>query len=184
MSLNAKLRTLVASVALVGIGTASVAVAQDRCQGNQRPFDGTIVFTEHVEFLASAQGICAARGTISGSGDITTLGKTAVASDDCIMPVPGTQTSHFSSTNLTFTVGGEILRATYRGQATATSWLPVPPYAPTELDIVGRVIFTGGEGRFANARGTAVVSGGETLNLNTGLYSGTITVSGCISGVR
>lgn len=188
MSLKTKLRTLAASAALIGLGATSLSAAESKCEDDQRPFNGTFEITERIQFLMSPQGICAAFGTIDGRGT-TTFGPASVNTVDCITPVPGTPTNIFNSTNLKFVIGSETLRAAYGGQATAVSMLDSAPNLPAKLSIIGGLTFTGGTGRFANAKGTAVVTGSETFvapgsEPGVALYSGAITVSGCIGAVR
>ena len=113
-------------------------------------------------------------GMINGSGYASHLGKTLLASTDCIV-FTSTTTFNFSSNSLVLqAANGDRLLGTYRGVATVLS--------PGVLQLAGFFDIKNGTGRFAGATGAGTLDGLEDIS---GGFSqpaaGTVMLSGKIS---
>jgi hypothetical protein len=134
------------------------------------PFQATISFSEQVATTGSLTP-CFLVGTISGRGVATMLGPVTLASTDCINPLAPTFTSYaFSSSQVVLTaLTGDQVWATYGGILSSKGV------------IIGTYVIYGGTGRFANASGSGILQGFETIDLATGAGTGQIHLKGTLS---
>lgn len=101
-------------------------------------------------------------GRTTGTGTAPMLGRFTLSASDCIQPTSAA-TFNFSQGRLVLTAAnGDTVLATYDGQL---SYLGNPQGLPLYM-IDGRLVYTGGSGRFADAQGSGYITG--MLNLITG----------------
>jgi hypothetical protein len=134
------------------------------------PFKGSFNGTSTV-----APGRCAVlTNAISGTGQITHLGRFTTAQSHCIDPT-GTDPLAFTNGIFTFTAAnGDTIFGTYSGRL-------VPTATPGLFQVDGVFTIEGGTGRFANASGGGDASG-ET-NLADPAGPATVILDGSISTV-
>jgi hypothetical protein len=134
------------------------------------PFKGSFTGTSTV-----APGRCAVlTNAISGTGQITHLGRFTTAQSHCIDPT-GTDPLAFTNGIFTFTAAnGDTIFGTYSGDL-------VPTATPGLFQVDGEFTIEGGTGRFANASGGGEASG-ET-NLADPAGPATVILDGSISTV-
>jgi hypothetical protein len=136
----------------------------------QVPFKGSFNGTSTV-----APGRCAVlTNAISGTGQITHLGRFTTAQSHCIDPT-GADPLAFTNGIFTFTAAnGDTIFGTYSGDL-------VPTATPGLFQVDGVFTIEGGTGRFANASGGGEASG-ET-NLADPAGPATVILDGSISTV-
>jgi hypothetical protein len=154
------LRTSIFCLALFAALPAAVTAAP-------ASFQATIAFTEQVA-PTGASAPCVLVGTISGSGVASRVGSVALASTDCINPLPPTYTTYaFASSHVVLTASnGDQIWATYAGLLSADGF------------ISGTYFIYGGTGRFAKATGGGTVNGFEVIQPSTGSGSGELQLQG------
>lgn len=136
----------------------------------EAPFQATISFSEAVVLTGSAP--CFLVGTIEGTGVIPTLlghDSVSLTSTDCINPLPPTFTSYaFSSSHVVLTTSKGALWATYAGILSSNGV------------ISGTYVIYGGSDDFANASGSGILFGFETIDPTIG-GTGQIKLKGRLS---
>jgi hypothetical protein len=118
-----------------------------------KPFKATIAVSE--VFQPDSTSACPLFGDISGSGTASHMGKVALVSRDCVIPLSETAFS-FASTQLVLTAAnGDKIFATYSGTLTVEGDIGT---------ISGGYQITGGTGRFVGANGAGTVQGLENVS--------------------
>lgn len=158
------LRATVPLVIATAMLSASHASA-DTCAaaGKFKPFKASFDFSE---VLAGIDPMCPmgpafiykGSETAPATGNATHLGRITVSVTNCVYPTPPTLV--FVGPAVTITAAnGDKLTATYAG--TATPALSTP--GSGLFDLRGQFQITGGDGRFANARGQGTLSGSQQV---------------------
>ncbi|MCO6441757.1 MAG: hypothetical protein J5I81_11855 [Nitrococcus mobilis] len=155
-------RSIISAILLTAmVSSASILAGQDR------PLKVRLEIHEQVGFSPDCPSQFG--GTTTGTGKGTHLGRLSFNATDCITPME----DHFTFTG-EFTIvvaDGDKLTGNYSGSFITINTGPVYSLSDAMLEI------TGGTGRFAQATGSAKLTGTENVTTGNGTFNADGTIS-------
>jgi hypothetical protein len=127
------------------------------------PLKGIVFYQDRTVPTNPVDPNCPISGMTIGTGTVSHLGRVAVVSTACIAPA-GENFNILSSTITVTAANGDKLTGGYSGY-----FKPTSPGASTYELVNGRIVITGGNGRFANATGTGTMATTEDLQTGQGM---------------